>query len=241
MERFQRDAPTDDQLIAAGSFLGKICHGIVDELQSVFVLPLAFLTGALAVRIGIKVAFWPDLLSISYILFLATAYLVAIGGHPYVAMCVSAYILVLNLSEVMSRFRIENGMLRMLGYRKSQIGISGLVFAALTMAAAWGCIHVSISRLDAAAYSQPLSVVDGIYFSVTTFATVGYGDIYPRIPLTKLLCVAEILTGCLTLIFGVNLGMTVWVQRFSEAKGIKPPEVVAAPKDESAESAAGND
>ncbi len=147
----------------------------------------------------------------------------------------------LNLSEVMSNFKIENGMLRILGHRKSQVGISGIVFAALTMAAAWGCIHVSLSRLDPGAYSQPLSVVDGIYFSVTTFATVGYGDIYPRTPLTKLVCVAEILTGCLTLLFGVNLGMAVWVQRFSEAKAIKPPTVTTAPNDESAAPAVGND
>ena len=87
------------------------------------------------------------------------------------------------------------------------------------------------------AYSQTLSAIGGLYFSVTTFATVGYGDvgygdvgygdvgygdIFPRIALTKLMCVGEILTGSLTLIFGVNLAMTVWIQKFSGSKKIPP-------------------
>ncbi len=43
VERFQRDAPTDDELIAAGSLLGSLCQRIADALHSMFVLPLAFL------------------------------------------------------------------------------------------------------------------------------------------------------------------------------------------------------
>jgi len=37
--------------------------------------------------------------------------------------------------------------------------------------------------------------------------------------LAKLICVGEIITGCLLLVFGVNLAMRVWVQKFGVTNG----------------------
>ena len=45
------------------------------------------------------------------------------------------------------------------------------------------------------AFTEPLSRTDGLYFTVTTFATVGYGDIAPRTELTRSLVTIQMLVG----------------------------------------------
>ena len=102
--------------------------------------------------------------------------------------------------------------------QNTKVGVSAFIFAATIIVASFGCIHYSISLRNPLSYSQPLTAVDSIYLSVTTFA-VGYGDIFPRSPLAKLICVGEIITGCLLLVFGVNLAMRVWVQKFGVTNG----------------------
>jgi hypothetical protein len=42
---------------------------------------------------------------------------------------------------------------------------------------------------------ENLSLVDALYFSIVTIATVGYGDIHPATPLGKLLTMVVIITG----------------------------------------------
>jgi len=39
--------------------------------------------------------------------------------------------------------------------------------------------YLSVSLADPAAFSQPLNRTDALYFTVSTFATVGFGDIVP--------------------------------------------------------------
>jgi hypothetical protein len=39
--------------------------------------------------------------------------------------------------------------------------------------------HYLINGLDPASYSEPITRFDALYFTVTTFATVGFGDITP--------------------------------------------------------------
>ena len=45
------------------------------------------------------------------------------------------------------------------------------------------------------AFSEPLSRTDGLYFTVTTFATVGYGDISPQSELARILVTVQMLVG----------------------------------------------
>jgi hypothetical protein len=42
-----------------------------------------------------------------------------------------------------------------------------------------------------------VTLLDSLYFSIATFATVGYGDILPHTPLEKLLVISEIIIGYL--------------------------------------------
>ncbi|MDN5769662.1 MAG: potassium channel family protein [Microlunatus sp.] len=40
-------------------------------------------------------------------------------------------------------------------------------------------LHFEIGSVQAGSYSQPMTRLDALYFTMTTFATVGYGDISP--------------------------------------------------------------
>jgi hypothetical protein len=50
-----------------------------------------------------------------------------------------------------------------------------------------------LERNTPASFTEPLSRTDALYFTVTVFSTVGFGDIAPRTELARLLTVGQIL------------------------------------------------
>lgn len=58
-------------------------------------------------------------------------------------------------------------------------------------------LYVSMSETDAASFSEPLTRIDALYFTTSTFATVGFGDITPR---------SELARGLLSVQMVANLG-----------------------------------
>jgi hypothetical protein len=57
--------------------------------------------------------------------------------------------------------------------------------------------YAALSRLDRHAFNVPLSIGTAFYYSITTLATVGYGDIVPRSPFARTIAVIEIFAGLL--------------------------------------------
>jgi voltage-gated potassium channel len=55
--------------------------------------------------------------------------------------------------------------------------------------------YITVDGQQARAFSEPLSRTDGLYFTVTTFATVGYGDISPQTELARVLVTVQMLVG----------------------------------------------
>jgi hypothetical protein len=55
-----------------------------------------------------------------------------------------------------------------------------LVVAATLMVVVFASVYLTMSRRDVDAFSETLERVSSMYFTVTTLATVGYGDITPR-------------------------------------------------------------
>jgi voltage-gated potassium channel len=62
--------------------------------------------------------------------------------------------------------------------------------------------HVPHFRIDGAV--RELSFSEGLYFSLTTISTVGYGDITPATNAVRILVSIEIVSGLLLLLFGFN-------------------------------------
>jgi voltage-gated potassium channel len=52
---------------------------------------------------------------------------------------------------------------------------------------------VVLANSDPAAYTEPLSRIDGLYFVVTVFATVGFGDISPVSEVARVLTTVQML------------------------------------------------
>jgi hypothetical protein len=55
--------------------------------------------------------------------------------------------------------------------------------------------YCTIAAQQPEAFSEPLSRTDGIYFTVTVFATVGFGDITPVSELARVLVTIQMLVG----------------------------------------------
>jgi voltage-gated potassium channel len=59
--------------------------------------------------------------------------------------------------------------------------------------------YLMIAGADAAAFSEPLGKTDALYFTVTVFATVGFGDITPRTELARIVTMVQMLGDLLVL------------------------------------------
>jgi voltage-gated potassium channel len=60
---------------------------------------------------------------------------------------------------------------------------------------AFAAIYMTIAGQQSGAFSEPLNRTDGLYFTVTTFATVGYGDITPVTQLARIVVTAQMVIG----------------------------------------------
>jgi len=59
--------------------------------------------------------------------------------------------------------------------------------------------HSAIGSAQPASYTQPMTRLDALYFTVTTFATVGYGDISPVSQAARLVALLQMVFGLILL------------------------------------------
>ena len=57
----------------------------------------------------------------------------------------------------------------------------------------YASVYVTLSRLRPVSFSERLDRTSGLYFTVTTFGTVGFGDIVPKTDLARLIVSSQIL------------------------------------------------
>ncbi len=62
-----------------------------------------------------------------------------------------------------------------------------------------------LQRSTPASFGQPLSRTDALYFTVTTFSTVGYGDITAKTEGARLMVIGQMLADLVVLGFGVKV------------------------------------
>jgi voltage-gated potassium channel len=73
--------------------------------------------------------------------------------------------------------------------------ISSLALALPLLLVIFASTYCTIAGQDPAAFSEPVGRTDGIYFTVTVFATVGFGDITPVSELARVLVTVQMLVG----------------------------------------------
>ncbi|WP_318244141.1 potassium channel family protein [Oerskovia rustica] len=84
--------------------------------------------------------------------------------------------------------------------------------------------YFMIAFHDPATFSEPLSRSDALYFTITTFATVGFGDIAPRSEAVRLLVAVQVLLDLVVL----GLGIQVIVGAVKKSRVREVPGVDAA-------------
>jgi voltage-gated potassium channel len=68
-----------------------------------------------------------------------------------------------------------------------------VAFALPLLVAVFAFTYVSVSRADAASFSEDLDRVTALYFTVSTVSTVGFGDIAARSDAARILVTAQML------------------------------------------------
>ncbi len=94
-------------------------------------------------------------------------------------------------------------------------------------------VYYLMEHHSPANFSQPLTRTDALYFTVTTFATVGYGDITARSQAARILVTFQMLADLVVLGFGVKV-MLGAVQSGRRRQGVartSAPDVVGSPAD----------
>ena len=76
--------------------------------------------------------------------------------------------------------------------------------------------YFTVAHAEVGSFTQHLSRTDALYFTVTTFATVGYGDITPRTELARVLVMLQMLLGLLAV--GVIAKVVLGAIRVAEAR-----------------------
>jgi vacuolar-type H+-ATPase subunit I/STV1 len=84
--------------------------------------------------------------------------------------------------------------------------------------------YFMIAFHDPATFSEPLTRSDALYFTITTFATVGFGDIAPRSEPVRLLVAVQVLLDLVIL----GLGIQVIVGAVKKSRVREVPGVDAA-------------
>jgi hypothetical protein len=78
-------------------------------------------------------------------------------------------------------------------------GIEALAAAIPLFLLVFAAVDLMIANADPEAFSEPLGKTDALYFTVTVFSTVGFGDITPRTELARILTMLQMLADLLVL------------------------------------------
>ena len=57
----------------------------------------------------------------------------------------------------------------------------------------FAAVYLRIADLDGSAFSEPLSRTDALYYTITVFSTVGFGDITPKADLARIVTMVQML------------------------------------------------
>lgn len=96
-----------------------------------------------------------------------------------------------------------------------------IVLVAMVFIVLMASIAEAFSTTNPDSYSEPLDRIDALYFTITTLATVGFGDITPTASTTRVFTTIQIVLGVVLLGVGLR-SLVVMAQKVKEERS-KPP------------------
>lgn len=82
--------------------------------------------------------------------------------------------------------------------------VEAIVLVAMLFIVLMAAVAAAFSAADSSNYSESLSRLDAMYYTITTLATVGFGDITPTAPETRAFTMIQILLGVILLGAGLR-------------------------------------
>jgi voltage-gated potassium channel len=99
--------------------------------------------------------------------------------------------------------------------------IRALVVGVPLLVVVFAATYCTVATSQPGAFSEPLDRTDGLYFTVTVFATVGFGDITPVTELARVLVTVQMLVGLLTV--GVIAKLVFGAVQTAVSRRTEPP------------------
>jgi voltage-gated potassium channel len=107
------------------------------------------------------------------------------GSSPTVVLAVGLLVFAVAITwQVQAILRAEYPALRAIEALGAAIPLFLIVFASA---------YLLLADNQAGAFSEPLDKTDALYFTVTVFSTVGFGDITPRAELARVVTMVQML------------------------------------------------
>ncbi len=97
--------------------------------------------------------------------------------------------------------------------------VEGIALVATLFVVVMASVHFGIDENTADSYSQAMSRLDALYFTITTLATVGFGDITPTSQLARAVTTVQMVMGVALLGVGVRLLVGVAQKAAEERRG----------------------
>jgi Ion channel len=97
--------------------------------------------------------------------------------------------------------------------------VEALVMVATLFVVVVASVHIALATQDPQAYSEALTRLDGIYFTVTVLATVGFGDITPVSEAARSFTTIQMVLGVALLGAGVRVLVAVAKAVAEQRKG----------------------
>jgi len=76
--------------------------------------------------------------------------------------------------------------------------VQAVVIGVSTLLMIFAATYSVISTSRPESFTEPLSRTDALYFTITVFATVGFGDIAPRSDLARIITMVQMIVGLIT-------------------------------------------
>jgi hypothetical protein len=132
--------------------------------------------------------------SVLSVCVMVTAYYLAPLDRPLGARTVLLLLATLTLFAVLLVIQVR-GILR--SHRPRLRAIRALIVGVPLLMVVFAATYYTVSTQQPEAFTEPLNRTDGLYFTVTVFATVGFGDIAPVTQLARVLVMTQMLVGLL--------------------------------------------
>ncbi len=187
---------------------------LVKAVAFVYMFPIAMLRLAISMRWGSRVLWRSpiNLYDLWRISSISLSYYYANRGNFYTAMTLAVVVGNSALYELLSTLEQKDGILHILRIPRHKVNVRGFIETGLILILSFAAIYYIISLANPNSFSRQLTILDSIYFSVITIATVGYGDIIPFTGYAKIITIVQVLLGLLYILFVVGVFLSVYIR-----------------------------